>query len=55
MSPEVINGQKNGYSFEADWWAFGVLLYQMYTRKLPFIGNDPMEIYKNILDNRTDY
>lgn len=36
MSPEVINGQKNGYSFEADWWAFGVLLYQLYTKKLPF-------------------
>ena len=27
MSPEIIMGKNKGYSFEADWWAFGVLLY----------------------------
>jgi len=25
MSPEIINGK--GYGKEADWWAFGVILY----------------------------
>jgi serine/threonine protein kinase len=29
MSPDLIMGQQKGYSFEADWWSFGVLLFQM--------------------------
>jgi hypothetical protein len=32
----MINGQKTGYSYEADWWAFGVLIYYIITKKLPF-------------------
>ena len=33
-SPEVVRGQS--YSFEADLWAVGVIMYQMLTHKLPF-------------------
>ena len=33
-SPEVARGQP--YSFEADLWAVGVIMYQMLTHKLPF-------------------
>tara|TARA_B110000503_G_C7031078_1_gene364017 strand:- start:466 stop:570 length:105 start_codon:yes stop_codon:yes gene_type:complete len=34
MSPEIINGK--GYGKEADLWAFGVILYQMATKNMPF-------------------
>jgi serine/threonine protein kinase len=28
--------QGKGYSFEADYWSFGVLLYELICGKLPF-------------------
>ena len=38
LSPEIIRGQKAGYGRSADWWAFGILLYEMLvgsTNQLP--------------------
>ena len=29
LSPELIRGQKSGYGKSIDWWALGVLLYEM--------------------------
>lgn len=49
MAPEVILG--NGYSFYADLWSLGVLLYEFLFKTLPF-GNDmddPYAIYRMIL------
>lgn len=36
MAPEVVN--RKGHSFAADWWSFGVLMYEMLTGSLPFQG-----------------
>jgi len=49
MAPEVILGQ--GYSFSADYWSLGVILYELVCYSLPF-GDDieeTYEIYKHIL------
>lgn len=46
MSPEQINGKSEQRS---DIWAIGVVLYQMYTGRLPFEGNTEMELMENIL------
>ena len=54
MSPEVVN--KNEYSYYVDFWSFGVSLYELVTRRLPF-GNendDPYDIYSNILSSKAN-
>ncbi len=46
MSPEQVNGRSERRS---DIWALGVVLYLMYTGRLPFTGNTEMELMENIL------
>ena len=45
MAPEMILGK--GYSFEVDYWAIGVCMYEFICGELPFADNsdDTMEIY----------
>jgi len=47
MSPEQVNGKSERRS---DIWALGVVIYQMYTGRLPFFGSTEMELMKNILE-----
>lgn len=47
MAPEVVNRQ--GHSFAADWWSFGVLMFEMLTGALPFQGINRKETMTQIL------
>ena len=47
MAPEVVN--RKGHSFSADWWSFGVLMYEMLTGQLPFQGENRKETMTQIL------
>ncbi|KAL4098784.1 hypothetical protein QTP88_023321 [Uroleucon formosanum] len=47
MAPEVVN--RKGHSFVADWWSFGVLMYEMLTGSLPFQGANRKETMSQIL------
>lgn len=47
MAPEILKEQS--YTRAVDWWAFGVLLYQMLLGKSPFRGEDEDEIFNAIL------
>lgn len=51
MAPEVILSR--GHGMPVDWWAIGVLLYEMLTAITPFFGNEAMEIYENVLAHET--
>ena len=43
------------YGRAVDWWAFGILLYQMMTSQSPFRGQDQDDIYNAILTVEPPY
>lgn len=48
LAPEVILSK--GYSFSVDWWALGVLVFEMQAGHPPFFASDPNKLYEKILD-----
>jgi len=50
LAPEVIKGK--GYSFEVDWWALGILIFEMLAGYPPFYDENPFGIYEKILLGR---
>lgn len=52
LAPEIIEDKKG--SFTADWWAVGIILFEMLVGIPPFTGDTPEEIFENILNNRRD-
>ena len=48
LAPEVI--QNKGHNCSADWWSFGILVYECLVGSAPFEAEDPMDIYHNILE-----
>jgi len=53
LSPEIVKSQ--GHGLPADWWAFGILLYEMLTGAPPFEDANAMGIYKQIMLNQITY
>eukprot|EP01018_Ginkgo_biloba_P033061 Gb_17384 [translate_table: standard] len=47
VSPEVVKG--TGHEFAVDWWALGILLYEMVYGKTPFKGATRKETFYNIM------
>ncbi|XP_054553945.1 ribosomal protein S6 kinase alpha-2 isoform X1 [Talpa occidentalis] len=47
MAPEVVS--RRGHAQSADWWSFGVLMFEMLTGSLPFQGKDRKETMALIL------
>ena len=52
LAPEVVSAKGHGKG--ADWWAVGVLIYEMLAGYPPFYANDPFEIYSKILKGTKD-
>lgn len=53
MAPEILAEQRYGRA--VDWWAFGVLIYQMLLGQSPFRGEDEDEIFDAILSDEPLY
>jgi classical protein kinase C len=53
MAPEILMDKRYGRA--VDWWAFGVLIYQMLLQQSPFRGEDEDEIYDAILADEPLY
>ncbi|OMH84592.1 Protein kinase C-like 1 [Zancudomyces culisetae] len=53
MAPEIVLEQR--YGRPVDWWAFGVLIYEMLLGQSPFRGDDEEEIFDAILEDEVLY
>lgn len=55
MAPEVIT--RNGYSYAADYWSLGVMLYEFLCGRVPFGEHeiDPYAIYKSTLETELKF
>jgi protein kinase A len=47
LAPEII--EQKGHSKAVDWWAFGVLAYEMLVGYPPFYDENPVNIYQKIV------
>ncbi|RKO96285.1 hypothetical protein CXG81DRAFT_2381, partial [Caulochytrium protostelioides] len=47
LAPEII--QSKGYGRAVDWWALGILLYEMIAGHPPFFDDEPFKLYEKIL------
>jgi len=53
LAPEII--QSKGHGKAVDWWAFGVLIYEMLAGYPPFYDDNPFGIYQLILAGRIQF
>ncbi|XP_016534711.1 protein kinase C, alpha, a isoform X3 [Poecilia formosa] len=53
IAPEIISYQPYGRS--VDWWAYGVLLYEMLAGQPPFDGEDEDELFQSIMEHNVSY
>jgi len=55
MAPEIFS--QKGYSFPADLYSLGVILYELMCGKVPFgeDAEDPYDIYKEIISSSVKY
>lgn len=53
LAPEII--QSKGHGKAVDWWALGVLIYEMLAGYAPFFADDPFGIYQKILAGKIKF
>jgi len=53
IAPEILLNK--GHSKPVDWWTFGILIYEMHAGHAPFTDDDPMNIYKKIINTKPRY
>ncbi|KAL6646123.1 hypothetical protein ACP70R_017731 [Stipagrostis hirtigluma subsp. patula] len=53
VAPEMVRGE--GHGFPVDWWAVGVLLYEMTYGRTPFKGQNRKETFRNVLHKELEF
>lgn len=53
LAPEII--QSKGHGLAVDWWALGILMYEMLCGYPPFYDENPFGIYQKILVGTIDF
>ena len=44
-----------GYSFSVDWWALGVMLFEMTVGHAPFQAEQEAKLYENIIRGKVEW
>ncbi|GAV02844.1 hypothetical protein RvY_13359 [Ramazzottius varieornatus] len=53
LAPEIILSK--GYNRAVDWWAVGVLIYEMAAGLPPFMSDQPIQTYNKIVSGKVKY
>jgi len=53
IAPEVLLNKGHGKG--VDWWTLGILVYEMLAGQPPFVDDDPMGIYQQILASKLSF
>ncbi|GMY16328.1 serine/threonine-protein kinase UCN-like [Fagus crenata] len=53
VAPEVVRG--DGHEFAVDWWALGVLTYEMLYGTTPFKGKNRKETFRNVMAKEPEF
>lgn len=53
LAPEIIHSKGHGKA--VDWWALGILIYEMLVGYPPFFDESPFKIYEKILAGRIEF
>lgn len=53
LAPEII--QSKGHNKNVDWWALGVLVFEMLAGYPPFYDDNPLGIYHKIMDGYYEF
>lgn len=53
LAPEII--QSKGHNKAVDWWALGILVYEMLVGYPPYFDDQPFGIYEKILSGKIDW
>jgi len=53
LAPEII--QSKGHGKSVDWWATGILIYEMMAGYPPFYDDNPFCIYQKILHSKVEF
>lgn len=53
LAPEIIRGE--GASYGSDWWAYGVLIYEMLVGETPFVDVNENKMYQMICRGQVKY
>ena len=53
LAPEILLGK--GHGFAVDFWALGILVYELFFTRGPFFNNNPLKMYLNVISGSFRY
>lgn len=53
LAPEIV--QNRGHNKGVDFWALGILIYEMLVGRPPFYAKDALLIYEQILEGKIEW